>query len=339
MNIVTCGIDLAKRIFQVHGVDEAGEVVCRRTLRRSKVLEFFAKISPCLIGLEACASAHYWARELSRLGHTVRLMGPQHVKPYIKGNKNDANDAAGICEAVCRPSMRFVGVKTPAQQDILMLHRIRAQKVKNRTALVNQIRGLMGEYGCVLPQGIDAFRKGVVDRIAVDDEAYFSDLAKRTLYALYEDLLLLDDQITRVEKELMAMAKSNPDCKRLMTLPGIGWLTASALVAHIGDVSQFKNGRELAAYIGLVPRQHSSGGREVLLGISKRGDAYLRTLLIHGSRSVLLHAGKKEDKHSVWLKQIEQRRGRNKAAVAQANKTARKVWALLKYQREYDLAA
>jgi len=338
MNIVTCGIDLAKSIFQVHGVDENDEVVARKKLSRAKFLAFFVKLTPCLIGMEACASAHHWARELTRLGHTVRLMSPQHVKPYIKGNKNDANDAAGICEAVSRPSMRFVGAKTQEQQGMLMLHRIRSQKVKNRTALVNQIRGLLAEYGEVLPVRITQLRKGLVHLLTQENCKNLSEMAKRNFYELYEDLLVLDDQIERVEKELMTTSKQNQDCQRLMTLPGVGWITASALVAHIGDISQFKNGRELSAYIGLVPRQHSSGGKNILLGISKRGDAYLRTLLVHGARSVLKYSEKKEDKDNLWLKQIAERRGKNKAVVAQANKTTRKVWALLTHQTTYRQA-
>jgi len=338
MSIVVCGIDLAKSIFQIHGIDENEEVISKKQLRRKQVLEYFANREPCLIGMEACSGAHYWARELTNLGHVVRLMSPQHVKPYIKGNKNDANDAAGICEAVTRPSMRFVGVKTQGQQDILMLHRIRSQKVKTRTALVNQIRGLLAEFGFVLTKRIEPFRREVVELLC-EDNPRLSTLANRNFYQLYEDLLVLDDQILRVENELKATVKNDVDCQRLMTLPGIGWITASALVAHIGDISQFKNGRELAAYIGLVPRQHSSGGKNVLLGISKRGDAYLRTLLIHGSRAVLMHVSKKEDKDSLWLKGVAGRRGSNKAVVAQANKTARKVWALLSNQTVYQQAA
>ncbi len=339
MNIVTCGIDLAKNVFQIHGIDDNEDVIERKQLRRNQMLIFFAKREPCLIGMEACGSAHYWSRELSRLGHTVRLMSPQHVKPCIKGNKNDVNDAEGICEAVSRPSMKFVGAKTQAQQDILMLHRIRSQKVKNRTALVNQIRGLLGEFGCVLTKRIEPFRRELVDLLTADNNQKLSELARRNFYQLYEDLLLLDDQIERVEKELQATCKENADCQRLLTLPGIGWITASALVAHIGDISQFKSGRELSAYLGLVPKQHSSGGKNTLLGISKRGDAYLRTLLIHGSRSVLQHVEKKEDNNSLWLKQLAERRGNNKAVVAQANKTARKVWALLTNQTVYQQAA
>jgi transposase len=339
MSIVTCGVDLAKSVFQIHGVDEEGSVVVRKQLRRSQVLIYFAKLQPCLVGMEACGSAHYWSRELTALGHTVRLMSPQHVKPYIKGNKNDANDAAGICEAVTRPSMKFVGAKDIEQQDILMLHRIRAQKVKHRTALINQIRGLLGEYGIALTKRVEPFKRELVDVLADSSCQKLSELGRRNIYQLYEDLLLLDDQISRVEKELMQITKNSNACQRLMTLPGIGWITASALVAHIGDIKQFKNGRELAAYFGLVPRQFSSGGKNILLGISKRGDAYIRTLVIHGARAVLQNVNNKTDKHSVWLKELKERRGQNKAAVAQANKTVRRVWALLSYQTEYRLTA
>lgn len=339
MSIVTCGIDLAKNVFQIHGIDKDEQIVVRKQLRRNQVLNYFVKLEPCLIGLEACGGAHYWARELSAQGHTVRLMSPQHVKPYVKGNKNDVNDAAGICEAVSRPSMKFVGAKTQGQQDILMLHRVRSQKVKNRTALVNQIRGLLAEYGIVLTKKIEPLRKELVDLLTESSQKSLSEVARRNFYELYEDLLLIDDQIERVEKELKLLSKHDENCQRLLTLPGVGWITASALVAHIGDINQFKNGRELAAYFGLVPRQNSSGGKNMLLGISKRGDAYIRTLLIHGARTVLRYAEGKEDNDSEWLTQVAERRGKNKGAVAQANKTARKVWALLKHKTVYQVAA
>lgn len=339
MSIVTCGIDLAKRVFQIHGINETGEVVVKKSLRRNQVLKYFAKMNPCLIGMEACGGSHYWSRELTQLGHTVRLMSPQHVKPYIKGHKNDANDAAGICEAVTRPSMKFVGFKSIEQQDILMLHRIRSQKVKHRTALVNQIRGLLSEFGIVLPQRIGPFRKQLIESLTEERNKKLSELGHRTIYHLYEDLLVMDDHIERVEKELMAMTKHCESCRRLLTLPGIGWITASALVAHIGDIKAFKNGRELSAFFGLVPRQYSSGGKERLLGISKRGDAYIRTLVIHGARAVLQNVANKTDRQSIWLKAVKTRRGQNKAAVAQANKTLRRVWALLTHQTEYRLAA
>jgi transposase len=332
-------MDIAKKVFQIHGIDENDEVCTRKQLRRSQVLNYFAKINPCLIGMEACSGAHYWARELTRLGHTVRLMSPQHVKPYIKGNKNDNNDAAGICEAVTRPSMRFVGVKSTAQQDILLIHRVRALRLKTRTALVNQIRGLLTEYGIVLPKRVENLRKHLVRVIAEDPQ--LSDRAREHFYGLYEELLLLDDQVQKVEQSLMAVFKHGEVCQRLATLPGIGPISATALVAHIGDIKAFKNGRELAAYFGLVPRQHSTGGKPVLLGISKRGDSYIRTLLIHGARAVQRFAPKKveHDAHSRWLVEVEQRRGKNKAAVAQANKTARRVWALLTHGTTYQAAA
>lgn len=339
MNIVTCGIDLAKSVFQVHGVDENEKVVVKKQLRRNQVLKFFAKLTPCLIGMEACGSAHYWSRELTKLGHTVKLMSPQHVKPYIKGNKNDANDAAGICEAVTRPSMKFVGAKSIEQQDILMLHRIRSQKVKHRTALINQIRGLLAEFGIVLTKRVDPFKRELLLVLSDSNCHKLSELGRRTLYQLYEDMLQLDTQLERVERELKEATRACDACQRLMSLPGVGWITASALVAHIGDVTQFKNGRELSAYFGLVPRQYSSGGKNNLLGISKRGDAYIRTLVIHGSRSVLRHAKKKTDKDSLWLKQVNERRGHNIAAVAQANKTLRRAWALLTRQTCYQVAA
>lgn len=336
MRIITCGIDLAKKVFQIHGVDENGEVVVRKQLKRHQVLKFFANASPCLIGMEACSGAHYWARELTKLGHAVRLMSPQHVKPYIQGNKNDSNDAAGICEAVSRPSMRFVGTKTVEQQDILLLHRIRALKVKTRTAQVNQIRGLLAEYGVVLPKSVEKLRKALIDALAESES--LSPQAREHIYGLYEDLLTMDDQIRKIERSLEEVFKNNEACQRLGSLPGVGPITATALVAHIGDIAAFANGRELAAFFGLVPKQHSSGGKAVLLGISKRGDAYIRTLLIHGARTVLRYAAKKLDKHSRWLVELETRRGKNKAAVAQANKTARRVWALLTYGTQYQTA-
>lgn len=337
MNIAVCGVDLAKNSFQVHGVDEHEQICCKKKLKRSQVLKFFANRPSCLIGMEACGGSHYWARELAKLGHTVRLMSPQHVKPYIKGNKNDANDAAGICEAVTRPSMTFVGVKTLQQQDILLLHRIREQKVKNRTALANQTRGLLAEYGYVLPKSITTLRSQLLELISEADDDKLSYLACRQFYQLYEHLLQLDDQIKALEQELKSIAKDNEDCRRLASLPGVGLITSTALVASIGDISQFKNSRALAAYLGIVPRQHSTGGKAVLLGISKRGDSYLRGLLVHGARSVLLHAKDKEDDPSLWLKQLAERRGYNKAIVAQANKTARRVWALLTNQTYYQV--
>ena len=327
MQIVKCAIDLAKLVFHVFGMTEEGKVIKKR-LRRKEVLKWFTNQKPLLVGMEACGGSHYWARELQKQGHTTLLISPHYVKPYVKGNKNDYNDAEGIFEAMSRPTMRYVGIKTVEQQDILLLHRIREQKVKARTALANQLRGLLGEYGIVLPKRIEQLRKRLVDELTLENSP-LSERTKQQLYALYEDLLVLDDRVHQTEKELKAVYKQSEACQRVAKLPGVGYLTATAIVAHLGDVSIFKNGREVAAYLGLVPRQHSTGGREVLLGISKRGDSYIRTLLIHGARSVLRYAKDKSDKDSRWLMKLTERRGKNKACVAQANKTARRIWAVL----------
>ncbi len=301
------------------------------------MLTFFNQVTPCLVGMEACGGAHYWGRELGKLGHTVRLIAPQKVKPYVQGNKTDANDAEGIHEALLRPTMRFVSVKTAAQQDLLMLHRIRSRTVKARTALANQLRGLLAEYGVVLPKRLETLRAKLLDTIT-DDER-LSTLAKEQLYGLYEELLELDDRVKQQGRTIEQMCQASPACQRLMSIPGIGPISATALVASVGDMSVFKNGREFAAWLGLVPKQHSSGDKQQLQGISKRGDTYLRTLLIHGARSVLLHAAKKTDRNSQWLKAVSARRGDNKACVAQANKTARIVWALMAHETTYKMAA
>ena len=337
MNTITYGIDLAKNVFQVHAVNTDGEIVLKKKLRRNEVLPFFARKEIGLIGIEACGGSHYWARELTKLGFTVRMMSPQFVKPYIKGNKNDANDAEGICEAVTRPNMKFVTVKNTGQQDILMLHRIRTQRIKQRTALSNQTRGLLSEYGIVIPVGIRNVRKHLIDILTDIEEKRLSEFVKPHFNSLYEELLHLDDLIQTIDRALKAYFNQNEACQRLASLPGISIITATALIGYLGDISNFKNGRELAAYLGLVPRQHSSGGRDLLLGISKRGDSYLRTLLIHGSRSVLKVAGTKKDKDSLWLVDLQLRRGFNKAAVAQANKTARRVWAILSNETRYEV--
>ena len=337
VQIVTCGIDTAKNIFHIVGQTNDGEMVNKR-LKRKQLLPFFAQSAGCLIGMEACGGSHYWARELTKLGHTVRLISPQYVKPFVKGNKNDCNDAEAIWEAMQRPTMRTVSIKTQAQQDVLMLHRIRDFQVKKRTGLVNQIRGLLAEYGIVIARGIETLRRDIC-RVISEEDRRLSPLAREHFYALYEELLHLDDVIARSERALKAIFKQCRDCQRLSTLPGVGYLTATALVATIGDSSAFKNGRELAAYFGLVPKQHSSGGKPVLLGISKRGNTYVRTLLIHGARTVQRHANGKVDPHSQWLNQVEARRGKNKACVAQANKTARRVWALLNQGTDYQVAA
>lgn len=334
MNIKRIGIDLAKQVFQLHGVDSQEKPVLRKQMRRNQMLTYFAKLSPCLIGIEACSSSHYWARELQKLGHTVKLMAPQFVKPYVKGNKNDANDAEAICEAVARPNMRFVTIKTIEQQDIQAVHRIRSGLVQQRTAKVNQIRGLLGEYGIVIERRVETLRKAL-PLLLEDAENGLSFDFRALLQSLQQDLITLDDRASEMDKKILQLANSNSTAKRLQQIPGIGPIIATALICAIGDGKQFKRGRDLAAWLGLTPRQHSSGGKDCLLGISKRGDAYLRTLLIHGARAVLRVADKKDDPRSRWLQNLCSRRNKNIAAVALANKNARIVWALLTKETDF----
>ena len=334
MNIKRIGIDLAKQVFQLHGVDGQEKAVLRKQLPRAKMLMYFQKLPPCLIGMEACSSAHYWGRELQKMGHTVKLMAPQFVKPYVKSNKNDANDAEAICEAVARPTMRFVAIKTIEQQDIQAVHRIRSELVQQRTAKVNQIRGLLGEYGLVVGQRIDVLRKAL-PLILEDAENGLTVDFRTLLEGLQQDLITLDQRVDEMDKKIKLLASSNEDAKRLQQIPGIGPITATALISAIGDGKQFKRGRDLAAWLGLTPRQHSSGGKDRLLGISKRGDAYLRTLLIHGARAVLKVVGNKEDPRSRWIQNLCGRRNKNIAAVALANKNARIVWALLTKKTDF----
>ena len=332
------GIDLAKQSFQLHGVDDQGHVVLRKKLNRNQLLAFIANLPTCLIGIEACGGAHYWVREFTKLGHEVRMIASQFVKPYVKSNKNDAVDAEAICEAVQRPNMRFVPTKSIGQQDIQSLHRIRSQLVARRTAQANQVRGLLLEYGVVIPKGISFVRKAL-PCILEDGENGLSPLFRELLNEMYEEFVHLDKRIKSTEQKLEVLSAQNEDCQRLLTIPGIGLLTATALIAAIGDISVFKNGRELAAWLGLVPRQHSTGGKQNLLGISKRGDTYLRTLLIHGGRSTVRVAHKKQDKRSRWIGELKQRRGENISNVAVANKNARVAWAVLTHKVNYKAAA
>ncbi|MCW4010557.1 MAG: IS110 family transposase [Candidatus Bathyarchaeota archaeon] len=327
-DITTIGIDLAKNVFQLHGVNATGKVVLKKRLTRRNVLPFLANVKPCLIGIEACCGSHYWARKLEQLGHEVRQMPPQYVKPYVKTNKNDANDAEAVCEAVSRPNMRFVPTKNEEQLNLQALHRIRERMVRNRTSLCNQIRGLLLESGISVPQGISKIRsalpvvfENLSNQLTLIERDFLSDL--------YTELVDLDGKINKYEKQLEALAKQSTECRKLQSMPGIGILTATALVSAIGDARAFKNGRQLAAWLGLTPRQHSSGGKDRLMGISKRGNCYLRKLLVHGARSVVYRYRNKDDSRSKWLAEIEERRGTMKATVAQANKTARIVWAVL----------
>jgi len=330
---VVLGIDLAKSSFHLHGVDEHENVVLTKKLTRTKLYAFIAQMPVCLIGIEACGGANYWKRVFERYGHTVKMMSPQFVKPYVKSNKNDAIDAEAICEAVQRPNMRFAPSKTVEQQDIQSLHRIRSQLVARRTAQANQIRGLLMEYGIIIPKGISYVRKEIPG-ILENAENELTLLFRALLKDLYDEMVHLDERVERLEDELKITCRNNADCQRLLTIPGIGLLSATALIAAIGDIRVFKNGRELAAWLGLVPRQHSTGGKPTLLGISKRGDAYLRTLLIHGGRAIVRVADKYQDKRSEWIGKLEQRRGHNITAVAVA---ARIAWALLTRQSHYQV--
>ncbi len=336
--ITVLGIDLAKQSFQLHGVNAEGEVVLKKKLNRKQLSAFMANLPVCLIGLEACGGSHHWVRIFTEMGHAVRMMAPQFVKPYVKSNKNDAVDAEAICEAVQRPNMRFVPAKSIEQQDIQSIHRIRSQLVARRTAQANQIRGLLMEYGIIIPQGIKCIRKNLPD-ILEDGENLLTTIFREQLSALYDEMVHLDERVDSLELSLKRVCNQNEDCKRLLTIPGIGLMTATALIAAIGDIGAFKSARELAAWLGLVPRQHSTGGKPTLLGISKRGDSYLRTLLIHGGRSVVRCAHKHQDKRSQWIGEVEQRRGKNITAVAVANKNARITWALLTKKEDYQAQA
>jgi transposase len=336
--ISTLGIDLSKLSFQLHGVDDSGHCVLRKKLSRAKLLAFIANLPPCLIAIEACGGAHHWYRQFTALGHRVRVIAPQFVKPFVKANKNDAADAEAICEAAQRPNMRFVPAKSVAQQDIQSVHRVRSQAVARRTAQGNQIRGLLMEYGIIVPKGIGNIRKAI-PMILEDAENGLTVLFRALLNDLYDEMVHLDERIQGLERKLASLAAQNVDCQRLLTIPGIGPLSATALVAAIGDISVFKSGRELAAWLGLVPRQHSTGGKPTLLGISKRGDSYLRTLLIHGGRAVVRLAHKYDDRRNRWMGELVQRRGKNISAVAVANKNARIAWAVLSKKEPYCAAA
>ncbi|MGH3848471.1 MAG: IS110 family transposase [Pseudonocardiaceae bacterium] len=328
MKVTTIGIDVAKSVFQVHGIDEDGKVALRRQLRRAQVLLFFSNLEPCLIGIEACASSHHWARKLSALGHTVRLMAPQFVKAYRKNDKNDGNDAEAICEAVQRPSMRFVPVKSPQQQAELAVHRIRQRLMGERTALINQLRGLLAEFGLVLATGASQVRSKL-PAVLENAEGALPPLALELFRELYEELRQLEQRIAEHDRRIERLYRGNGVARKLAEVEGIGPLTATAFTATVAHAVQFKNGRQCAAWLGLTPRQDSTGGKNRLLGITKRGDVYLRTLLVHGARSIMRHTAKRDDPKSRWVEQLRRRRGDNVAACALAAKHARILWALM----------
>ena len=340
--ITTIGLDIAKSLFQVHGVDAQGKVIIRRQLKRRYVLAFFQKLAPCLVGIEACASSHHWSRELKALGHTVRLMPPAYVKPYVKRQKNDAADAEAICEAVTRANMRFVATKTPEQQSCLMLHRTRHLFIRQQTAVINVIRAHLAEFGIVAPVG----RKGVeelLDVVADSNDERLPEVARACLAALGTQLRSLKAQILGFDRQIMAWHRSNETSRRLDAIPGVGPALATALVASIADPKAFRSGRNFSAWVGLVPKQHSSGGKDRLGSISKQGDRYLRSLFMAGALAVIRYAKINGIKHRPWLTALLARRPTKVAAIALANKIARMAWAMMargeRYKEPIALAA
>jgi transposase len=340
--ITTIGLDIAKSVFQVHGVDAEGKVILRRQLKRRYVLSFFQKLPSCLVGIEACASSHHWSRELQAFGHTVRLMPPAYVKPYVKRQKNDATDAEAICEAVSRPNMRFVETKTPEQQSCLMLHRARHLFIRQQTAVINSIRAYLAEFGIVAPVG----RQGVEQLLGVVADANdnrLPEVARDCVAALGAQLQMLKAQILQFDRLISAWHRSSEASKRLDAIPGVGPVLATALVASVADPKAFRSGRDFSAWIGLVPKQNSSGGKERLGNISKRGDRYLRSLFTTGALAVIRYAKIHGTKHRPWLTALLARRPTKVAAIALANKLARMAWAMMakgeRYKEPAALAA
>lgn len=332
--ITLLGIDIAKNVFQLHGVDDKGNPVLKKRLTRDKLLQTVANLPACNIVMEACGGANHWYRKFTALGHNTKLISPQFVKPFVKTNKNDKNDSEAICEAASRPAMRYVSPKSVEQENIQAVHRIRTRLIQDRTALVNQIRGLLKEFGIIIPQGINKIRK-MLPLILENAENELSYTSKLVFSDLHDELIEKDNRIKKYDKKIETIFKSNEMCQKISKIPGVGSIVATAIVSAIGDPKVFKNGRHFSAYLGLVPRQSSSGNKERLLGISKRGDTYIRTLLIHGGRAVIRALGKKEDQRSQWLRLLKERRGANRTAVALANKNARVIWAVLAKNESY----
>ena len=334
MSISIIGIDLAKNVFHLHGVDSKGLQVLKERVYREQLVERMAKITPCRVVMEACGGSNYWARELEQYGHRTELIAPQYVKPFVLRNKNDWKDAEAIVVAARQPTMRYVPRRDRSQQDLQNLHRIRERLVKSRTALVNEARGLLHEYGIVIARGRRNFVKRFLEvlgkqasKLTSESIATFSDL-----WTEYHEI---NDRVERYELMLKSISKAHPICKRLTTIPGVGFITATAIVATARDTSVFKNGRQFAAWLGLTPKEHSTGGKQRLGRISKRGDSYIRKLLVHGARITLRHIKKHSDRKSVWAKDLLLRKGMNRSAVAVANKNARIIWALINYDQEY----
>ena len=334
MNVTTIGIDLAKNSFSLVGSDKHGNVVLRKTLSRKKLLPFIAQCPPCLIGMEACSGAHHWGREFLRLGHQVRLMAAKFVEPYRKGGKNDNNDAAAICEAVGRPGLWAVPVKTTDQQAVLCVHRARQGLVNDRTGLINQLRGLLSEFGIVMPRGRYPAQKAIPG-ILEDAENGLPDLARQIIADLWQRIRTANEQVLAYDRELAGLVREDARAKRLMTIPGVGEQTATGILASVPDPKMFKNSRQFAAWLGLVPRQYTTGGHIRLGRITKRGDTYLRNCLVHGARSVVTALGDKTDRISCWVRQLIERRGYLRAVVALAARNARLIWTLMMKQEDY----
>jgi transposase len=334
MTVAFIGIDLAKNVFQLHGVDANGQALLKRRLRREGLLAEIAELEPCVIGVEACTGAFYWQRQFEALGHTVKVIALQYVKPFVKHQKNDQNDAEAICTALMLPNMKFVPTKSEEQQDIQALHRARRRLVNHRTALVSQMRGLLLDRGIPIALSIGRARRAIPE-ILENQTNGLSAMSREIIGDLFDFFGQIDAQITTFDRRIDAVFKSNEDCRRIARICGVGPKTATAVVAAVGDGREFKNGRHLAAWMGLVPRQHSSGDKRLLMGISKRGDRHLRTLLIHGARSVVRVAQLKTDPFSQWVNSLRERRGMNRAIVAVANKNARIIWAMLNRNEEF----
>lgn len=325
--VAVLGIDLAKNVFQLHGINHGGQTVLKRRLTRDKLTPAVAQLDACTIAIEACTGAFYWARVFQQLGHTVRVISPQYVKPFVKGNKNDGNDAEALCEAVQRPTMRFVPLKTLDQQDIQALHRARQRLVNHRTALIAQMRGLLLDRGIAFAKNASRARRMIPQ--VLEDDTLLTPLLRETIRDLYEFLQQVDQRIARFDHRIARVFRESEVCQRIACVEGVGPKTATALVAAVGNARDFMNGRHLAAWLGLVPKHHASGDRRVMMGISKHGDQHLRTLLIHGARAVVRTAQRKTDPRSTWIKALQERRGTNRTIVAVANKNARILWSLL----------
>ena len=332
--VTTIGLDIAKSVFQVHGIDQEGQVIIRRQLKRRYVVAFFEKLPPCLVGIEACAASHHWSRQLRALGHTVRLMPPAYVKPYVKRQKNDAADAEAICEAVTRANMRFVATKTPEQQSCLMLHRTRHLFIRQQTAVINAIRAHLAEFGIVAPVGRNGVEQ-LLNIVADLRDERLPDVARRCVGSLGAQLRMLKAQILEFDRQIMAWHRSNAISKRLDDIPGVGPALATALVASVADPTAFRSGRDFSAWIGLVPKQHSSGGKDKLGSICKQGDRYLRSLFTTGALAVIRYAKIHGTKHRPWLTALLARRPTKVAAIALANKIARMAWAMMAKGESY----